>query len=491
MQQWEHFPCYLPNSLWEKVMNEEVQPTSLLDLLFRHLLKLGLCNPSEMTQAVLVALMTLRQNAATRDESLTQLRTLYLNYKAQLHSKYSKVKPEEKIVGPAQLTADPCAMGEDFLQKAFDGEIPAAPKISMQDVMGLAFRVPLRSTNLSARPVPLGVPSSSQRFMDIGGSVFASAFGALGAMMTGGFPGHDDPLRITYASQSRPQAAVPRACPEARPPLALPAPAAPAPGNPSGLQRLWALEDQRLQGLQPSPEDAPSQHVQGPGNDCPLPGGQGQGGAAGLEAGARLSGDHVGGHQDAKDADHGRKLPAVSSGEPLPKAIPAVNHAGQNLPKAGQSGREEEGNSGQKMSLKQSLGKMQALRSEKRPREDVETVEERPVKGLAGSMKRPAAACKKPEAAPKKVVPKGKSKAKPADSAKKKKTSVMKKKPAVKKGAGSKKGAGHHKEFTSGKKSLLKKIPKWHRDKFSAGCSACRYVPSCTISCWQKRGYEP
>ena len=74
MQQWEHF--LLP------VMNEEVQTTSLLDLLFRHLLKLGLRNPSEMTQAVLVALMTLRQNAATRDESPTHLRTLSLNYKA-------------------------------------------------------------------------------------------------------------------------------------------------------------------------------------------------------------------------------------------------------------------------------------------------------------------------------------------------------------------------------------------------------------------------
>ena len=107
-------------------------------------------------------------------------------------------------MGPAQLTADPCAMGEGFLQKAFDGEIPAAPKISMEDVMALAFRAPLRSTNLSARPVPLGVPSSSPRFMDMGGSVFASAFGALGAMMAGGFPGHDDPLRITYGSAPAP-----------------------------------------------------------------------------------------------------------------------------------------------------------------------------------------------------------------------------------------------------------------------------------------------
>ena len=134
------------------------------------------------------------------------------------------------------------------------------------------------------------------------------------------------------------------------------------------------------------------------------------------------------------------------------------------------------------------------MRSEKRPKEEVETVEERPVKGPAGAMKKKETCSCLQETcscAQEGCAYKGKSKAKPAESAMKRKTSVMKKKPAVKKGAGSKKGAGHHKEFTSEKKSLLKKIPKWHRDKFSAGCSACRYVPSCTISCWRKRGYEP
>ena len=39
------------------------------------------------------------------------------------------------------------------------------------------------------------------------------------------------------------------------------------------------------------------------------------------------------------------------------------------------------------------------------------------------------------------------------------------------------------------KQEILKKVPKSMRTRFAEGCTSCRWVPLCTASCWEKRGF--
>lgn len=76
MQNWELFPCYLPSSLWEN-FQKAANMVSALDILLVWLLQLGMRTPSEPTQAMLTALLILRENDERKPRGADALRSLF------------------------------------------------------------------------------------------------------------------------------------------------------------------------------------------------------------------------------------------------------------------------------------------------------------------------------------------------------------------------------------------------------------------------------
>ena len=75
MQNWELFPLYVPASEWEAFRNAG-NTVAALDGLLGFLLKLGLRTPSEPTQAILTALLILRDDP-TKVRTADGLRSLF------------------------------------------------------------------------------------------------------------------------------------------------------------------------------------------------------------------------------------------------------------------------------------------------------------------------------------------------------------------------------------------------------------------------------
>lgn len=80
MQHWELFPMYIPQKTWDSfVRRTDYNMVTALDLLLNVLLSMGLRTPSEQTQAMLVALLVIREGNDRRVElqgDSSQLRSL-------------------------------------------------------------------------------------------------------------------------------------------------------------------------------------------------------------------------------------------------------------------------------------------------------------------------------------------------------------------------------------------------------------------------------
>ena len=174
MQQWEHFPLYLSQSVWQRIMDASANSVTVLDVVFKHMWSLGLKNPSEFTQAVFTTLLVVRDEKQKRD--CASLRLAYLNCKSQLQSKISKFprsQPDPLVpvaMRPLVLPADPNEVTADFRAAAFrpDG-VPVQPMLSVDEILRLAGEVNLRSDNASTRSVvaaaPLTVDQSQMQLM--------------------------------------------------------------------------------------------------------------------------------------------------------------------------------------------------------------------------------------------------------------------------------------------------------------------------------------
>ena len=163
MQQWEHFPLYLSQSVWQRIMDASANSVTVLDVVFKHMWSLGLRNPSEFTQAVFTCLLIVRDEKQKKD--CASLRLAYLNCKSQLQSKISKFprsQPSPLIsaaMRPVALPADPNEVSAEFRAAAFgpDG-VPVTPMLSIDDILRLAGEVSLRSNNASTRSVVAAAP---------------------------------------------------------------------------------------------------------------------------------------------------------------------------------------------------------------------------------------------------------------------------------------------------------------------------------------------
>ena len=86
---------YLPTWIWKRIMDPEVHSMTVLDHITTHLCQMGLKTPSELTQAVFVAVLTLREPKQRQSVDSQSLRTMYLNTKSQLQSKLAKLKVQQ------------------------------------------------------------------------------------------------------------------------------------------------------------------------------------------------------------------------------------------------------------------------------------------------------------------------------------------------------------------------------------------------------------
>lgn len=163
MQSWEMLPAYLSEHLWQRLESEERNTTAALEEVVTHAFKVGLRAPSEMTQAVLTAIVAMKQPEDRRKKLSgggPDLRSLYLNVKGHVHTILNRMRSASlhELPGKEYLTslpADPTHASEALRCAAFPpaGQL-VKPKWPLMDAQGLSMKVPLRSTNKSATHKP-------------------------------------------------------------------------------------------------------------------------------------------------------------------------------------------------------------------------------------------------------------------------------------------------------------------------------------------------
>eukprot|EP00435_Cladocopium_sp_Y103_P061098 s891_g22.t1 len=425
MQQWEHFPLYLSQTVWQKVMDEKANSVTVLDVVFKHLWALGLKNPSEFTKAVLTCLLVIRDEKQKRD--CASLRLSYLNCKSQLQSKIEKfprTQPAPLVpveLRPLELPADPSEVSAEFRAAAFvpDG-LPVEPMLSLDEILRLAGEVNLRSNNASTRSVVAAAPltvdqlqiqlmqQQQMNYQLLQMQMLQQRSPRAGGANLTIFPPKEKPLETmlnrALTNSSGLGSSSSRLCLEDQKQVSSSLPATPAtvtPANTHGSHQVSAV-DLAVEKNEKTFEECHSQK----------------------------QGDAV------RRLDFGE---AVAS--PKQKGQPSV-------------------------SLADSMARLQAARADG------------PVKAPAEESTHPASARKRPASAVVKASPK---KAKPVTSKDDSTPSRICKRPAaaLKRPAGSK---------DAERKALLSKIPAAVRKQFANGCSKCRYT-TCTPSCWRGRGY--
>ena len=147
---------------------------------------------------------------------------------------------------------------------------------------------------------------------------------------------------------------------------------------------------------------------------------------------------------------------------------------------------------GGKTSLSESVEKLQAMRKEpvsslplkrKHADDDGDCEAERSVQGNSKAKAKKVAARTDEQKKEKQMVPK--SKATPKSKAAPKQAEAK----ASKKPAPKAKAKMSKEQRADEKKRILKTVPKALVLKYSQGCSTCRWVANCTLSCWRKRGF--
>ena len=111
MQDWRAFVSYLPESLWERIVDQREQFMSLVDGITAHLIRMGLRCPSDPTQAMLAAILIKRSSRPIDDP--VYLRSCFVNVKAQAGSLIAKAKAEQKpFPGDAYLVDLPASTAD-------------------------------------------------------------------------------------------------------------------------------------------------------------------------------------------------------------------------------------------------------------------------------------------------------------------------------------------------------------------------------------------
>ena len=151
IQDWRALPAYLPDCLWDRMMDKNEQLMSLVEGITNHLIHMGLRAPSEPTQALIAAIVIKRGSRPVDDP--VYLRTCFVNVKIQVSSLLSKAKSDQKSLPGDYLLELPARVAdapEAVRQIAFPDGNHVQPRLDVPDLIDIARSIPLRSTNRKA-----------------------------------------------------------------------------------------------------------------------------------------------------------------------------------------------------------------------------------------------------------------------------------------------------------------------------------------------------
>lgn len=434
MQDWRALAGYLPDALWDRIVDCDEQLMSLVEAITGHLIRMGLRAPSEPTQAMLASILIKRSGRPTDDP--TFLRSCFVNVKIQASSLLAKAKAEHKALPGEQYLVDLPARPADapgpVFQVAFPDGKAVVPRFDMGELVEIARSIALRSTNRKATK-----PTEACSAADLFWNGFRNMF-IMGGMCTPQQPpmmsgmqatSHTGAIPITYTVPTPQQQFAGRG------------------------KALSALLDQAKGGEQTVLPVVESQTEETP--------------ATAGEPKILVT----------------TPVDVQAKAAALPDAAPRREEHGESDPAA--SGSHAEGKEAQK-SFGESMEMLKSLRSTKRARD--EEVDEKPAKVVKpGSENNAPKSKSKPGSENAALVPKTKPAAKKSDT-KVCKKSLKPKKPQPAGPSASKKMSREEREQE--KQRVLRQVPRALKIRFKGGCSTCRYVQQCTLSCWKKRGYE-
>ncbi len=432
MQDFSMYGLYLPGKLWARISSQEDNLAVLEELLIYLGQQLGLRCPSEVTQATITGLMVARQSQEEQERLKTpsNLRALFLTVKSRAQTRMGKLRREPLPSGCSYLKVLPSNVAD--LPEAYTalGLEFAQPAIQMSNIMAIAREVPLRKTNQKvSTAVAAGSTQDPQQMMQM----FMSAFMAMGSFAAMSRPEQGTNLQLDFKQKEKGLPALLERAYSNDSSAAAPA----SSSRPAGVGQL-ALPAPEPQAATPVQVAVPPLEK---GNDCdPTPGD----GLGEVPAGPK---PHA---VDPRPADP--KPHPVDPSPPDPKP-----HAGDPKP-------------AEPVSLEESMAKLQSARR-KGPLHEAASVGEKTTSSDA-ALKRPSAAFKRP-AAKQKAQSSGVAKTKLKVKSKAQKTTHR-----------------TREESRRIKQEILKTVPKSMQRQFQEGCSSCRWVPLCTASCWEKRGFS-
>ena len=131
LQNYTTFPWYLPSRIWLYVLNPQ-EAAAALRMMTDHLIKLGLCLPSEKTCSRVTALYVLHKH---HNMSAEALRQEYLNVKTYIRR---QIQNTAKTDTPflTDLPANPKELPAELYQKVFEDEQPLSPQVDMVQLNG-------------------------------------------------------------------------------------------------------------------------------------------------------------------------------------------------------------------------------------------------------------------------------------------------------------------------------------------------------------------
>lgn len=445
MQSWENFPFYLSAGIWERFADNNFSSSSALAALMSHLHALGLRAPNESTQGMVTAMLVMKESEE-RQRNLRgnpgNLRTMYLNVKGQMQVALQ----QRKTLGTALpdnmflqvLPADPRDASQSIRSIAYHpDDFIVPPRCSVQELRELSASIPYRSTNRSAQAMCPALPPQ-QLLMAAGQAMMVGL--SMSAGMLGSNLGNAGSGVVTMVP--------PKAQPLHR---LLGQAVGAAQASPAPL----ALEDMP----RAATAAVPPVPVKAPPPDAPA--------SASLTL-TNGSAEHV--HVDGAEhvANPGQ---AETGAQPLPVDA-EQSHENVDPPASLDTGNAVKTH-GKKTGLAESLDRISKARGT----------------GNQHPLKRPAAAGQ-PSSSTSKPSSSTSSSCMKRPGGKVSNTKVKGNSTVMKRPGSNKKGMSQDRiKKAEMKAKILAKISPSLKKKYKQGCSTCRYVANCTLSCWLKRGW--
>ena len=172
MQDYSMFGLYLPDKLWQKVLNRKEDQMSVLDAVVTHLAeKMGLRGPHELTQGTLCGLLvcTMDEHEKEKHKEPRTLRAFFLTVKSRVATRLGKYRKVAQPEGCDYMTVLPS--NRDELPAGYQqlGLEFSEPKVPLSEILSVANDIVYRKNGkaLQVLPVPSDPMQALQGLMSM------------------------------------------------------------------------------------------------------------------------------------------------------------------------------------------------------------------------------------------------------------------------------------------------------------------------------------